>query len=170
MEFDLVDHRLDGTGFLECENLFRQEVGNADGTQLTCLVRILKAAPRCRVDFLPVRMGLFDARPVDEVQVNVIGAERLEGSIDGSEGLCVAAIHDPVLGRQENVFSCNAGCAHTLSDAVFVSVACRRIDMAVACIECRENAVTCDLTGRGLPGAVAETRNLDTVGHGKAIG
>ena len=140
-----------------------------DRAELAGLVHRFEAAPCVRVDFLPVRTAQFNARPVNEVEVDVVQTEVFKGFVHRFDGLLVAAEGDPVLGRYKNVFALYAGRTDAVADADFVGVAPCGIHVAVAEIDRGLDEIRGHVVRR-LPGTVADRGDLYTVRQSVAVG
>ena len=64
--------------------MFLLEVADTDGAKLTVLISTLESAPGLCVDLLPVGGNLFNAGPVDQVQIQVIQSQVFQGSVNCS--------------------------------------------------------------------------------------
>lgn len=98
--------------------------------------------------------------PVDEVEVKVVELELSEGVIEGLLNVLGAMGVVPQLGGDEEVLALETelfdALVQTLGDLLLVLVDLGQIEVAVASLESLVDA-NGDLTGLGLPGAVAES-------------
>src|SRR5439155_10790543 len=101
-------------------------------------------------------------RLVQEQQVDLVYAELAGALVEAVQRLVVAVVADPNLGLQEDVRAVQAGALYRFADLAFVSVACRRVDEAVAAFECRPDGVAGLVRGR-LEDTETERGHLDTV-------
>ena len=96
--------------------------------------------------------------PVDEVEVDIVGAEPLEAFIEGLERGVIALAVVPQLRRQEDVAACDAGLAKAFADAFLVFIDCGRVDVAIADLQSLAHR-GCRFRVRRLPDAEADLRD-----------
>lgn len=99
---------------------------------------------------------------MDQVQVEVVGAELLQRRVKVGLDVLGAVRVVPQLGRDEDVLAGNAGVLDARSDLILVAVNEGSIDMLVASLEGLCDGLL-DLSRLGLPGAEAELGDLDAV-------
>ena len=105
------------------------EVGDPDRAGLAVGLDLLHRAPGLGVE---VEVG---ARPVDEVEVDVVETELLEAQVDRVERALSALVAVPQLGGDEQLVAVDAGALDRLADAQLVAVRGRGVDVAVADLE-----------------------------------
>lgn len=146
LEVRVEFHLVNGWGDVEVRYLLLPElwrhVGNPDGTDLTGLLGFLQDPP----GFVNLAVWL-----VQEVEVDVVQTELLQGSIDPLLSLVVVEVGYPELGRYENVVTLNAALGDGLTHGFFVLVGGRRINQAVAGVQSVGNSLF----------GLAEVRNLE---------
>ena len=106
-------------------------------------------------------------RLVDQVEVDVIEAEPLEGPLEGGPRVGLAGVLDPQLGGDEQLVAGMPLLAHGPADRLLVAVGGGGVDVPVADLERRGDRLLGLLRG-DLVDAEAEDRHLDAVveGHG----
>src|SRR5690606_9692925 len=92
-------------------------------------VNLLERAPRVHIA-VDVRH-----RPVDQVQVDVVGAELLEAGVERLERLVVALVGVPQLRGEEDVLARDVRVGDGLADLALVAVCGSGVDAAVAGLE-----------------------------------
>lgn len=116
-----------------------------------------------RIHIVPALMVLLQirrvraARPVDQVQVNIVEAEALEARVDALGDALVPRVVE--LGGDPDLGARDAAVADAGADLGLVAVGERRVDVAVAVLEGREDGVVHLVRGR-LPGAEADDGDL----------
>src|SRR5215218_1342073 len=153
VRLDLVDGRNDLVVLDQVYEAVRVEVGDADRPDAPLAVERLHGAPGAVV----VPEGL-----VDEVQVEVVDAESLQGGLECAASALLAGVLDPELGRDEKIFARDAAGADRATDRLFVLVGGCRVDVAVACGERVRNRLLSGFRG-DLVDAESEGGHLDTV-------
>jgi hypothetical protein len=109
------------------------KVADADIAHLARADELLHLAPR--VDKVPVVIVLLEVvgprrrRPVHQVQINVVGAQRLERRVDALLHTLVPRVVE--LGRQPDLVAGDARLGDAVADFLLVAVCERRIDVAV---------------------------------------
>jgi hypothetical protein len=129
MQFHLVQHRRHAGLADDPLDMFGAEIGNADRPRPALVLELHQCLPAVDIAVAARRW------PVDEVEVDIVGAEPFEALVEGFQRGIVALRVVPELGGEENVLTVDAGGAHALADAVLVAVDRGRIDMAVAGFE-----------------------------------
>lgn len=103
VQLDLVDGRDDGRRLDQLLQVLRVEVGDTDGLDPAVRVELLEGL--VRVDVLaPGRQ-----RPVDQIQVEVVQAELLQGRVERAERGVVPLVAVPELGGDEEFLAGDAG-------------------------------------------------------------
>ena len=137
------------------------KVGDTNVLHLARLGQLLHLLPR--VDVVPALMVLLQvlgrgaARPVDQVQVDVVEPEALETRVDALLHALVPRVVE--LGGDPDFSAGYAGVADAGANLGLVAVGEGGVDVAVAGLEGREDGVV-DLIGPGLPGAEADDGDL----------
>ena len=129
-------------------------VRQADRACAACVVCVLEGGPG-QSDVAPVERG---QRPVHEEEVDVVGAQVLEGALDGCGGPLGLVVGVVDLGRDEQVLARDSRCLERGPDLGLVAVHLSGIDMAVPDFEGAAHRVV-RVLGRDLVGA--ETENGD---------
>lgn len=175
MQLDLVDGR-DDLGVGVSEQLLEVGDGEVGDTNVLGLARgqhLLHLAPR--VDVVPVVMDLLvvagdeRAGPVDQIQVDVVGAQVLEGVVNGLGHALVVRVVE--LGGQPDLVAGHAGGLDAVADFLLVAVGGGSVDVAVTSLEGGLDG-SVDLVGLGLPRAEADGGDLGArvEGEGAAVG
>ena len=100
-----------------------QEVAHSDGSDLPGPEQLLHGPPASVV--VPVGH-------VDQVQVQVVRPQVLQGLVKGAHGLVVSRVLDPDLGGEEQLLPGDPALPDGLADRPLVAVAGRRVDQAVS--------------------------------------
>lgn len=146
------------------------KVAHADGADLTGADELLQLAPR--VDKVPVRVVLLEvvgvggARPVHEVQVDIVGLQAGEAALDGLGDALVPGVVE--LGGQEDVAAGHARGLDAVADLLLVAVRKGRVDVAVPVPERRLDR-RLDLVRLGLPRPEADGRDLGARVEGEGL-
>src|SRR4051794_26471581 len=156
VQLDLVD-RGDGVGLLrEPLQVGDREVGDADRAGLPVGQRLLEALPRLDV-------AVFAGpRPVDEVEVDVVGAELGQALVQPLDGRVEAVAVVVELGGDEDLVAGQPGLRQRLADALLVAVHLRGVDVPVAGVEGRPYRLR-RLLRRHLVHPEAELRDLHAI-------
>jgi hypothetical protein len=109
--------------------------------------------------------------PMEQQQVNVVGAQFAETLVDRSGEGALGVVGHPHLGGQEEVRTVKPRCLNALANLLFISIDLGRVDMAEASAERRGNGPQHVLTRHPMR-AEAEGGNLRAIGgdhlHGSA--
>ena len=100
---------------------------------------------------------------MDEVEVEVVHAQRGKGLLGGGDGRRAPAHVRPLLGRHEHVLALHARQADALADARLVAVDRGGVDVPIAQFEGLSHGVAGDVAGRRLPRPVAYARDSHAV-------
>ena len=131
VHLDLVHRRGDLALLVQPPQVVRREVRDADRARPSVAVELLERVPR--LDEVAVVAG--GQRPVDQEQVDVVGAELVEGL-----GERLAGVVGPVeavvqLAGDEDVAAVEAGLGQRLADLLLVLVHLGRVDVPVTGLE-----------------------------------
>ncbi len=168
VELDLVHHG----GHLSLQQglqVVGAEVGHADGPDLPRLVELCHGPPGVPVDGLPVVELVGGGGPVDEVEVQVVGAQAVQGGLEGGLGWGIAPVGVPNLAGEEDRLPGQAAGPEGLAHAGLVAVVGGGVNVAVAQGEGGLDG------GHGLrpvlhpPGAVAQAGDGHAVGQGEGV-
>ena len=107
--------------------MFGEEVGDSDGPDLVVLVEPLHLLPGLDVQ------ALRGDRPVDEVKVHEVQAQRLAAVLEGLLRPALLAV--PELGGDKDVLTRDARSSDGRPHACFIPVAGGGINVPVACFE-----------------------------------
>ena len=99
---------------------------------------------------------------MNQVQVNVVGAQLLQGSLERLERALVALVGVPQLGGEEDVLASHVGVSDSAAHARLVAVNSGGVDVAVAGLQGGGHDLLGDLV-LNLPHAVAQLRNGSAV-------
>ena len=99
---------------------------------------------------------------MNQVQVNVVGAQLLQGSLEGLESALVTLVRVPQLGGEEDIFASHVGVSDSAAHPRLVAVDSGGVDMAVAGFQGGAYNLLGDLV-LNLPHAVAQLRNGSAV-------
>src|SRR5438270_11118712 len=154
---DLVDRRHHRGMVEELREVLDHAVADPDGADLAVREQGLQGAVSIQGPLERRRQRL-----VQEQQVDLVDAELAGALVEAVQRLVVAVVADPNLGLQEDVRAFQAGTLYRLADLALVSVACRRVDEAVAAFECRPDGVAGFVRGR-LEDSKTERGHVDTV-------
>ena len=146
--FNLVDHRCyvkEGTDACEAD---RREVEDTDRANETRFVSALHISPSGMV--VAVRL-------VQKHQIDVVGAELLEGLLDGIVDIALTVVGDPYPIDEEDIVAVDAELFDALADAFLIAVGLSGVDQTAAAIQSILDAVFC-LIVSDLEGSVAEHR------------
>ena len=132
------------------------EVRNTNRTDLTLLLQLNQRTPRIQVQ------ALLRLSPVNQVQVNVVGTQLLQGSLERLESALVTLIGVPQLGGEEDIFASHIGVSDSAAHARLVAVDSGGVDVAVAGLQGGAHNLLGDLV-LNLPHAVAQLRNGSAV-------
>ena len=156
VQLNLVDNR-NHAGLLDnLAQLLLGEVRNTNGTDLTLLLQLNQRTPGIQVQ------ALLRLSPVNQVQVNVVGAQLLKGRLERLKSALVALVGVPQLGGEEDVFASHAGVSDSAAYARLVAVNSGGVDVAVADLQGGAHNLLRDLV-LNLPHAVAQLRNGSAV-------
>src|SRR5690606_19298817 len=126
MELDLVERRGDAGSGDDVLDIVALEIGDADGPRLAFLPQADQRLPG--FDILAAkRRG-----PVDEVKIDIVGAQPLEARIHGPQGPLVALVVVPHLGGEEYLVAGKAGAPDRPAHAVLVFIGGGGVHMAVS--------------------------------------
>ena len=103
MQLNLVDNRNHAGLLDDLAQLLLGEVRNTNGTDLTLLLQLNQRTPGIQVE------ALLRLSPVNQVQVNVVGAQLLQGRLERLECALVALVGVPQLGGEEDVLASHVG-------------------------------------------------------------
>lgn len=126
VQLNLVDSGHDAGFGDDFTQLLFGEVRDADGLGLALLLQFDEGLPGLGVETLG---GLS---PVNQEQVDVVGAQAGQGLVRRLKGLLVALVVVPDLGGEENVLASYAGVSNCLAGAFFIAVDFGGVDVAVA--------------------------------------
>ena len=156
VQLNLVDDR-NHAGLLDnLAQLLLGEVRNTNRTDLTLLLQLNQRTPGIQVQ------ALLRLSPVNQVQVNVVGAQFLQGRLKRLECALVALVGVPQLGGEEDVLASHAGVSDSAAYARLVAVDSGGVDVAVAGLQGGAHNLLSDLV-LNLPHAVAQLRNGSAV-------
>lgn len=131
------------------------EVGDANRLDLAKLLGNLKSAPRFET------LLLIFGRGVDQVEVEVVKTELVEGGAEGVEGSLVAVVGVPELGADEYILAGGAGLLEPGADgataSLLIGITSGGVDVAVAGVKGSGDSVLSLLAVGGL---------VDTEGDG----
>ena len=77
VDLDLIDHRADPAVLQQRLKVRYAEVADADSADFSLIVQRFQGPPGFTVDLSPVRVLTGRCRPVDQVQIQVVGVEIL---------------------------------------------------------------------------------------------
>ena len=158
MELDLVDGR-DHTGLIDdLAQVGVVKVGDADRASAAFLAQTDERAPRVEVHIAGRR------RPVDEVEVDLVDAKQARALVERPQGLVIAMVGVPHLRGHEDVVAVKLAAPQRLTDAAFIVVEVRRVDVSVADLECLHGRVDDDIV-RHLPDTKADDGDGAAVVH-----
>lgn len=166
MEFHLVDHGFDFRNHQRLQ-MVGQEVAHPDGARLSCFVKVGHGPPGFQIDLLPVGKLFGVGRPVDQVQIQVIQPQCLQGLVTGGQGGPIAPVCVPHLAGDKHLLPGQAPVSHRPAHAVLVAVTGGGVHMAVAKIQGQMHRRIGAAPFRDLPGAKAKGGNFHTVCQGK---
>ena len=156
VQLNLVDDR-NHAGLLDnLAQLLLGEVRNTNRTDLTLLLQLNQRTPGIQVQ------ALLRLSPVNQVQVNVVGAQLLQGSLKRLESALVTLVRVPQLGGEEDIFASHVGVSDSAAHARLVVVSSGGVDVAVANLQGGAHNLLGDLV-LNLPYAVAQLRNGSAV-------
>jgi hypothetical protein len=166
MELDLVHRRGDAGGVGDAGQVCLGEVGDADRSDQALLLAVDERPPRLRVQ---VPAGV---RPVDQMEVYVVGAEALERAADRGDRVVVRVVASGHLRGDPHLLAGQPGAANRLAHLALVLVVHRGVEQAVAGLECLSHRLDAVLApqrdraeaDRREGGAVVERVRRD-VGH-----
>ena len=153
VRLDLVDRRGHVVVLDEIDEPVGVEVGDTDRPGEAVGVELLHRPPEAVV---------VAERLVDQVEVDVVEAEPLEGPLEGGLGVGLAGVLDPQLGRDEQLVARDAAAAHGPADRLLVPVGGGGVDEPVADLEGGGDGLLGLLRG-DLVDAETEDRHLDAV-------
>ena len=168
VELDLVHHG-GHLGLQQGLQVVGAEVGHANGPDLSRLVELRHGPPGVPVDGLPIVKLVGGGRPVNEVEVQVVGAQAVQGGLEGGLGGGIAPVGVPNLAGEEDRLPGQAAGPEGLAHAGLVVVVGGGINVAVAQGEGSLDG------GHGLrpvlhpPGAVAQAGDGHAVGQGEGV-
>ncbi len=157
MNLDLVDRGHHLVEDREIGELIRREVAHTNRTGQLLFLQFLHHSPRSEwiVEWL-----------VNQVSINVIGIESLEGSLERIARLVAVGIADPQLGYQKNVFSRHTAGLNRLTDRFFVAIGSGSINQAIAKLQ-RAGHGSLALCGIGnLKDPESELRHFESIVEG----
>lgn len=130
--------------------------------------KLLHLAPS--VEIVPVLIDLLLARdsrsrPVNKVQVHVIGAQVLQAGVNGLADALVVGVVE--LRREPDLVARNARVLDALADCFLISVGRCRVQVAVSSLQSSFNSL-CNFAGLGLPGT--QSNGGDFVSRVKGVG
>ena len=166
VQLDLVDgrHGLAARVVEQLLHVLNAEVRDTNVLDAAARGQLLHLLPR--LDEVPVRvvllqiLGVGGGWPVDQVQVDVVGAQVLEGASDALLDALVPWVVK--LGCHPDLISWDARVLDALADLVLVAVGEGSVDVAVAGLEGSLDSLA-DLVGLGLPGAQTNSGHLSTL-------
>ncbi|CAI2540320.1 Uncharacterised protein [Serratia ficaria] len=126
VNFNLVYRR---DHFIECDKVsqsVRMEIADANGANFACLLQFFHCTP-CPMD-IAVRL-------VNQVQVNVIKLQPIQGAFELCFSAFVIGILQPQLGRYKEFVPCDTGLFKCVPDLGFILVRRCGIDQAVSRID-----------------------------------
>ena len=123
VDFDLIDRRRDLVMNHQVHDAIRLKVGNPDRSDFALLVQFLHRAPLT----IHIAEGLMN-----QIQVNVIQLQALQGIFKGFSCALVALALNPKFGRDEQFFSGHAAAFDAFANRFFVHVRSGRIDVGIA--------------------------------------
>ena len=156
VQLNLVDSRNHAGLLDDLAQLLLREVRNTNGADLTLLLQLNQRAPRIQVQ------ALLRLSPVNQVQVNVVGAQLLQRSVERLEGVLVALVGVPQLGGEEDILTSHVGGGDGTAHARLVAVDGGGVDVAVAGLKGGAHDLLSDLV-LNLPHTVAQLRDSSTV-------
>jgi len=128
VHLDLVDRGRDLGLLVQPPDVVRLEVRHADGPGPAVPVELLQSPPgRHEVTAVPGRQ-----RPVDQEQVDVIGAQCLQAVVERPARVVREVVRVAQLGGEEDLAAGHAGLGDRLADFLLVPVRLRGVDMPVA--------------------------------------
>ena len=169
MQFDLVDHRNDVGLFDQARQVPHLEVAHADGTDAPFEAEPFHRAPGFAVHLIPVPVVPFGDRPMDQVQVEVVGPERLHRFVERAQRRIEALVAVPQFAGDENILAVDAAFAYRGADAPFVAVNGGGVDVAVACGDGLFDCADGHFAVRGAERAETDARNFDAVTQFESI-
>ena len=152
MQLDLVDDGNDAGLADDTLEMFGIEIRHADRTGTTLFPDSGESLPGLRIE------AAMRRRPVNEVEVDVLGTELLQAALECTQRIVIALIGIPEFGGDEDVLAVEAGRADAFADTLFVVVAGSRIDMTIAGGDRRAHGGSGNILRR-LPDAEADLRN-----------
>ncbi len=105
------------------------EVRDADGLGLALLLQFNQGLPGLGVE------PLGGLSPVNQEQVDVVGAQAGQGLVRCLEGLLVALVVVPDLGGEEDILASYTGVSNCLAGTFFIAIDFGGVDVAVAGIK-----------------------------------
>src|SRR5690625_4508483 len=93
----------------------------------------------------PASAALLGDRPVDQVQIQVVQAQTLEGGLAGGDRVLEAVVVVPQLGGHEHLLAWEPGLTDRASDALLVGVQLGGVDVTVTGCERLAGDVGCDV-------------------------
>ena len=99
---------------------------------------------------------------MNQVQVNVVGAQLLQGRLERLKSALVALVGVPQLGGEEDILTSHVGVSDSAAHARLVAVNSGGVDVAVAGLQGGAHNLLGDLV-LNLPHAVAQLRNGSAV-------
>lgn len=148
------------------------EVGDTDGADLTQTLGGLKGAPRLKT------LLLILSRRVDQVEVEVVKTELVEGRAKGVEGSLVAVVGIPELRADVDLLTGSVGFLHPGADgtsaSLLVGITGSGVDMAVAGVKSGSDGILSllavgslvDTEGDLRDGGAVVQRDLGNIGVG----
>ena len=129
MAFHLI-HRGNHVGVLEQRfDVMDVIVAHADGTGAALFVELLHLFPHAEVTVV------FTDRPVDQIEIDVIGAQALQRCGKGSLFVFGADFVVPELGGDPDLVARNAAVLNGAADRCFVAIDRCGVDVAIACVQ-----------------------------------
>ena len=156
IDLDLIYHRTDLCMEREVHEAVGREVADANGLHEAVGEHFLEPPPGA----VDVAHGLMD-----EVEVEVVEAEKFERALHRPFGAGFACILNPELARHEKILSRDAAIGQSAPDRGFVPVGRGRVDCAIAR---SEGVIDRILAGSGVGDLVnpeEERRKFDAVRH-----
>ena len=154
MQLHLVDHRGDPGIQAQVGQPVRVEVAHADGPDLSSLVQLLHGPPGSVV---------VVHRLVDQVQVQIVQAQLLHRSLEGSPSALIPGILNPQLGGDEQLFPGDPAFGDSGSHRFLVEISGGGIDKPIPHRKGVAHRLLTDSSFRHLKYPEALQRHLDSV-------
>lgn len=124
--------------------------------------------PALGIELLHILPGLLPTlgRPVNQVEVDVVGAQPVQALLEGLPGPTGTDVVVPQLGGQEDVPALQPGIAHPLPHGLLIAVDHRRVDVAVPGLEGPGHRLAGGLPVRGLEDAQSQLGNINPIVQG----